>query len=338
MLCMVCLVLQIGTTMADDDLKQRASWDWPSLEAVRSRTNTWIAKLKLEDKQLEAIEAVWSETRPGRDLLEPVIDIVAIADETAADFIRRCRSEQAPSLPDFEQIESEQYPDIVAQQLRLLYGKTLAMQFQYNEAKDQLDLLDVEQVAAPATLMFYRAAANYRVREFAPTQSELDKLLERDSELPDRYSSVANLMKADLKQLKPDSLDEIARIMDSIKVRLNHGRAGKRVRDEEQEVIDKLSKMIEEKEQQLQQMQAQSSGQGGGNQSDKPMQDSQLPGGGGAGDVDAKKMSKNSDWGNLPPKERKQALQELGKEFPSHYRDVIEEYFRNLARDESLDK
>ncbi len=40
-----------------------------------------------------------------------------------------------------------------------------------------------------------------------------------------------------------------------------------------------------------------------------------------------------TDWGNLPPKEREEALQQLGKDLPSHYRDVIEEYFRKLARD-----
>jgi hypothetical protein len=30
-------------------------------------------------------------------------------------------------------------------------------------------------------------------------------------------------------------------------------------------------------------------------------------------------------------KDREQALQEVGREFPSHYREVIEEYFRQLA-------
>ena len=57
-----------------------------------------------------------------------------------------------------------------------------------------------------------------------------------------------------------------------------------------------------------------------------------LPGGGGPGDVDPRKLAEETDWGDLPPLQRKQALQELGEEFPSHYRDVIEEYFRSLAR------
>ena len=63
------------------------------------------------------------------------------------------------------------------------------------------------------------------------------------------------------------------------------------------------------------------------------MQDS-LPGGGrGPGNIDPKDIAQKDGWGDLPPKERQQALQQLGKEFPSHYRLVIEEYFRKLSRD-----
>jgi hypothetical protein len=37
-------------------------------------------------------------------------------------------------------------------------------------------------------------------------------------------------------------------------------------------------------------------------------------------------------------KDREKAMQEIGREFPSHYREVIEEYFRRLAAEESGDK
>jgi hypothetical protein len=35
----------------------------------------------------------------------------------------------------------------------------------------------------------------------------------------------------------------------------------------------------------------------------------------------------------LPPKERQEALQQISKELPAHYREAIEEYFRKLARE-----
>ena len=63
------------------------------------------------------------------------------------------------------------------------------------------------------------------------------------------------------------------------------------------------------------------------------MQDSNPGGGKGPGNVDPKRLGSKSGWGNLPPKERQEALQQISKELPAHYREVIEEYFRKLAKD-----
>jgi hypothetical protein len=53
------------------------------------------------------------------------------------------------------------------------------------------------------------------------------------------------------------------------------------------------------------------------------------------GDVAHRDIGHKAGWGNLPPKQREQALQEIGKDFPAHYRDVIEQYFRRLASEGS---
>ena len=141
-------------------------------------------------------------------------------------------------------------------------------------------------------------------------------------------------MKADIAPLKKDSLDEVARLMSDIQRRLKLGRAGTRVRKEEDDVIAKLDKMIEELE--LQQQQQQQSGQGQGSLNpSSPAQDSNPLGGSGPGNVDRRNHGEADDWGALPPKERQKALQQISKELPAHYREVIEEYFRKLARDGS---
>jgi hypothetical protein len=54
-------------------------------------------------------------------------------------------------------------------------------------------------------------------------------------------------------------------------------------------------------------------------------------GGKGQGDVAKKPVGNESGWGDLPPRQRQEALQQIGKDFPAHYRDVIEQYFRKLA-------
>jgi hypothetical protein len=61
------------------------------------------------------------------------------------------------------------------------------------------------------------------------------------------------------------------------------------------------------------------------------MQDSQAAGGSGNGDVDRKKIDDRDGWGNLPPAERQQALQQISRDLPTHYREAIEAYFRKLA-------
>jgi len=85
--------------------------------------------------------------------------------------------------------------------------------------------------------------------------------------------------------------------------------------------------MQQQQQQQQQQQNAQQQ------QNGQPMQDSQIAGGSGPGDVDKKENGKRAGWGNLPPAERQEALQQLTEELPSHYRQVIEGYFRQLAKD-----
>jgi hypothetical protein len=90
--------------------------------------------------------------------------------------------------------------------------------------------------------------------------------------------------------------------------------------------------MIEDMEKKAQQQQQQSSGSSG---PASPMQDSRIAPLKGPGDVAHRDIGHKSGWGNLPPKQREQALQEIGKDFPAHYRDVIEQYFRRLASEGS---
>ena len=100
-------------------------------------------------------------------------------------------------------------------------------------------------------------------------------------------------------------------------------------RKDQKDVVAKLDKMIEELEKQQQQQQQ--SGGGGKQNPSQPMQDSQAADLFGPGNVDPKKLAENSDWGDLPAKQRQEALQQISRDFPAHYRDVIERYFRKIA-------
>ena len=125
--------------------------------------------------------------------------------------------------------------------------------------------------------------------------------------------------------------------MRDVERRLDLGRAGKRVREEEQEIVDKLEKLIDKAEQQLQEQQQQQQQQRQQQQQNErqrqAMEESQLGSERGPGDVDRKDQGERSNWGNLPPAERQESLQRLTEKLPSHYRSVIEGSFRQLAKD-----
>ena len=65
------------------------------------------------------------------------------------------------------------------------------------------------------------------------------------------------------------------------------------------------------------------------------MPDSRLANNRGPGNVDPKKLEGLAkEWGKLPAKERAEAMQELTRDLPPKYREVIETYFRKLAASE----
>ena len=251
------------------------------------------------------------------------------------ELVELCRQKWNPGSPtEFAVLRDEQAAAVVRNNLRLLYGRWLAGQQLYNESMEQLESLEPGDVADPASLLFYKAAVYHRLLAKDKALAALTRLLENEQTIPQRYATLARLMQADLGALKTDSLDEIARLMDSIHIRLGHGRAGRRVRQEEDDVVAKLDKLIKNLEEQAKQAQS-IAGAAGRLQPSQPMQDSNPAGGTGPGNVDPQRLAEGHEWGNLPPKQRQEALQRLGQDYPTYYREVIEEYFRKLARDDA---
>ncbi|MEM8680361.1 MAG: hypothetical protein AAGF97_13515 [Planctomycetota bacterium] len=335
----VCLNGTLPFLHADEDLEIAASWEVPAAAELMTAVELWTEGMTLNESERAAVQAAeesLAEPMSPSARFDRLITLIAVADPSTRPVIDACQSGAAISVAkDFDSLVVEQdWPPVVANHLRLLLGRSLAMEQLFDEALLHLQPLELGSVTDPATLLFYRGATEYRLRQQDASLATLGKLLERDQEIASRYATIARLMEAELKTIKPDSLGEIAHLMDSVRVRLGHGRAGKRVRDEEQEVIDKLDKMIEQLEDQLQQMQGMAGNQGGNLAPSSPLQDSRAAGGSGPGNVDPEPLDEEAEWGNISPKQREKTLQQLGEEYPSHYRSVIEEYFRQLAKED----
>jgi hypothetical protein len=316
---------------AADELARRASWSQPTYEEVKGRVDAWLADRPLDDKARAAVEVLWPAEGLPAALLDQVAATLAAADPAAREVVEFTRGRA--SLPArFSILSDDAAAPFARHNLRLVFARWLIQNRLYDEAVEALAGLEPGDVVDPAALLFYRGVAHHRLLEKDACLPELARLLENEPALPRRYAALARLMQADMAPLRTDSLDEVARLMDDIRRRLDLGRAGTKVRQQEDDVIAKLDKMIEELEQQQQQQQ-QSSSSGGQLQPTSPMQDSNPGGGSGPGKVDPKDIGHKSGWGDLPPKDRQEALQQISKDFPSHYREAIEEYFRKLARD-----
>jgi hypothetical protein len=336
LLCMMLLAASaVSVRGATDELERRASWSPPTSDQVRQQLFDWVDEQQADDAARLGVEALWppeEDSVESGELLHKLTVAIAAVDERVREVVAVSqRPRQSVLLPSYDFLDDETTAALVRNNVKLLYGRWLAQQSFYDEAFEQLDGLDAEDVCDPAALLFYQSVTYHRLLEKDKCLETLTRLLENEDRIPRRYLILARLMKADMAPLKTDTLDEVARLMDDIRRRLGLYRAGARVRNQEDEVIAKLDKMIEELEQQQQQQQQQQNT--GRMRPSQPMPDSMPGGGKGPGNVDPSRLGVKSGWGSLPPKEREKALQQIGKDLPAHYREVIEEYFRKLARD-----
>lgn len=329
--------LTLGPTHGDDDLSQRAAWSVPQASDVRAALEGWLIARNIELPTRQQIEAVWVGQElaiTGQDLLDRFVQSAALVDPDAKVLLDLTRGDSVvAAIPPLPILDSESTPAFVRANLRLHLGCWFAQRSLFDEALQQLSGLSTSEVVDPASLLFYRSVANHQLFKKQECEPDLDQLLKNEELVPRRFHTIARLLQADMQTLKPDSLDEVARMMSDIRRRLDLGRAGKVVRKEEDDVIAKLDKMIEEMEEQQKQQLQQLAANAGSAAPNSPRNDSQPGGVRGPGDVAPKNIGNQSGWGNLPPKERQEALQNISKDLPSHFRDAIEEYFRKMAHD-----
>lgn len=325
-----------------------ADWSVPPAEAVRGELVAWLEQRQTPEAQRTAALQAW-DSGHSEDRLLAFMQALAAADDRLLPFVQlggipwqpRLLTDNAPilDLPAAAQdcLRPEVQPPLVRQNLRLFWGRVLTQRRQYEQALPLLDGLIPADVIDPAGLLFYQGINYQRLLKQELGMQCLRRLLQRQAELPKRYQLLADLMHADLARLEVDSLDHISRRMDDVSRRLEQGKSGSETQQLEKGVVESLDKLIErlEKERKQREQQQSSSPQGSNNiKSSRPAQDSMPMQGKGPGDVTRKELLPGQDWGNLAPRERQELLQQVTREFPAHYRDAIEQYFRRLANEE----
>lgn len=337
--CLLWQITVIGPAVAQsfDTPLGEAKWEPPTVEDVQVQLIAWMVAMRADEDAESAVARLWPEDAtkiPPDELLERTAQTIARVDPRAAALVSACLEPRSGMLlPETSWLEGDDVAPFERQNLRLFYGRWLVHEQLYDEALLQLSGLGPSDVVDPATLLFCQAVVDHRLLRKQDAMGAIDTLLSAGAGVPRRYRAVAELMRADLGELEEDSLDHIARRMDDIRRRLDLGSAGPKVRSVERGVIESLDKMIKQIEQQQQQQQQSASSSS--MPSGKPAEESRILGGSGAGDVGRKSTGQGATWGDLPPKQREEALQSITQRFPAHYRDVIEQYFRKLAEENS---
>jgi hypothetical protein len=315
--------------------QREAAWKPPAAQDVKTQAMAWLDGRKVDAATQAKAEAIWTGIAPQAsedEVLVRLVETFAIANANAAKLLMTCSQPRSELIvPGESWLADRNLPPLLTNNLRLFYARWLVHELLFDEAQEQLAGLEPGDVAAPAALLFYQSVVCHALLNRESGMKSIDELLQGEQTSPRRYVALARLMLEDLKGLQDDTLDHIARRMEDIRRRLDLGRAGPKVRTEEDGVVESLDKMIKK----LEDQQEDESGSANSIRSTSPAKESQIMGGKGPGDVEKKNIGAGSGWGDLPPKEREAALQDVGRDLPSHYRDVIEQYFRRLAEEGS---
>ena len=328
-------------TLAPSDpiVRKAPTWHPPQVADMKTQALEWVQKNGKDPAALAkamSIIAGIGEKADGTELLDRLGEAFAAVDPGAAQLVDLCSRPRARAvLPSFPWLTDAKSAPILAANMRLYFGRWLAQGQWFEEALEQIGTLKPAEVVAPAELLFYQGVAYHRLLNKDEGLKVINQLIDGAESSPRRYVAVAMLMQADLSSLEADTLDHIARRMDDNAGRLDHGRAGPKVKKVEDGIVESLDKLIKKMEdEQNKQNQTQSNSL----KSTRPAQDSNPMGGRAPGEVDKRDVGHKAGWGDLPPKQREEALQQMGRDFPPHYREAIEQYFRKLATEESDDE
>jgi len=311
----------------------------PTVEAARAQAQEWLAGVQVGNGRQAEFQAIWDADKP---LIDRVADTLALGSADAAKLLAEARDPSAPAPKEVPALlRDAKLPVYFRSNLALAYAKALSGKRVFEESLDALKAAVPEQVVDPAAFYFHKAVAEHALTQKKDATFSITRLLDDVADAPERYKMVATLMFFDMQGWKDEDKDlgNIARLMDNIERRLDLSRGGPKTQEIQKKVVFRLDELIKDLENQMKmggQCQCPGGpnpGQNGGARPNAPMQDSQIATNSGPGVVDPKKLQNlAANWGKLPEKERAKAMMELTKDLPPRYREVIENYFKTLAR------
>ncbi|MGL6197239.1 MAG: hypothetical protein ACRC2T_20705 [Thermoguttaceae bacterium] len=341
------LVKWLETGAASPEIRERVLAAWPTEESTDLNLTASEPDSQSEEPKSSASPTSQEPIVSPEILFERTLGSMKIASPEVAGFIDTCNSLQwnelpfgkklvLPPLPEPFRNPDPSVPPRLTGALKMCLIQRLIRCGYYDEALVLLREMNPENSIDPLAVLFCTAIACNELMlkdEGLDAVKQFNQLLESTPTYTPAYSrrfaEVIKLLRNELDAIEKDKEKptNISRRMQDIQRRLGLGDTDKNVQEVERGVIESLDKLIEKLEQQQKKMRGSQGGQG-----NNPADFSQILKQKGPGNVTDKPIGSESGWGDLPPKEREEALMRIEKEFPSHYRDIIEQYFRQMSQ------
>lgn len=153
---------------------------------------------------------------------------------------------------------------------------------------------------------------------------------------PERLRTAATQILTELARREPGRLGDVRDLLSYARRRIVNGSTDDGVLDRQDQAVALLDDLIQEAEKQEKQGQCDKGGNPGGSEENPGggAKRSTAPGGEQrVGELRKIRAKPGEMWGKMPPKQREQILQTLQRRFPSQYRELLEQYYKQLSKD-----
>ena len=237
----------------------------------------------------------------------------------------------------------------LAAEANYVMARTLFSQQRYEECLPFLERLRgdlADKTIRDGDVLYYQGAAMANSLKKEEAIALLAQFLEDYPDAADRLRLSAQATLDGITGVLDGSIDDIADHMDFSHRRLSFEDPGEDTRVVQDKIVAMLDKIIKDAEEQQQQQQQQQGGSGSGQGQQQGQQqagsgEGQNAGGNASAQNDPKSVrnlrgAAKSAWDDLRKREREtDALSGLKSKYPPRYRDLVEQYFKDLQQGEN---
>lgn len=337
-----------ATTPTEEDATPQATTPSVTLSPV-DRGDAFVVHVnqaaEFDDKAKTFIRDQWAQRRKADDAADFLVEGLAVLFPKFNAALEQFEDgEFEPAAAGLTELAKAEDPYLAANSeafaIKSLVeqGNIEAALARLNEILKRSDELE-DYTASMPELHFLLGYGRLQTLEYGQAMAALAKFLRRYPNASERLRSTAMDMLHDLSQRKPKEIGDVADLMGYAGRHLLLGESGQPVQLRQAEAIAMLDTLIQQAEQREKQ-----ANQNSASQKQKSPQDPQA--GNPADQSKAKGSPKNAvllrptvvaspseTWGQMRPEERKKVLQMLSVQFPTRYRQLVEQYYQSLAKE-----